>query len=360
MGDVTVDNLRGLAIGAMVWGHLGVAIYHPEGRGEPETALVELPPLWTEVIGGAAPPLFLFVSGMMVHYVAQLGSPLRRQLLRMLGLLAVGAGIDVLFWRIRPFTTVDVLYCIALVLPLTHLFVRLVPHRAKAPLAALVLAITPWLQRVLGYSDYPTEMSLGGHVFQTIKNQTSILHHWLIDGWFPLFPWLGFALLGAFVAERRFGPVSASQIPPSQITLHRPDRLLGGLGAASLTAGLLLGWPDSAARIEARLRVGGAFMPPDAGYLLVSVGLVGLALVTLDALPHLAALRPIELLGNHPLLVYVGHFPLVKIVARLLPQRLTLLPTILVILTALGAMALGLLLWRRLLGLARERWSPTR
>lgn len=347
--DPTVDALRGVAVVTMVWGHLGVAIYHPQGQGQPSTTLDAVPPLWTEVVGGLAPPLFLFVCGMMVQASIDLrGGRLKRQLLRMVVLLAIGAAIDTLFWRIRPFTTVDVLYCIALALPLTHLFAAHVRAPSKWLVSALVLTATPVLQRALGYSDYPIEMSLSGRVFVEVPNQTSILNHWIVDGWFPLFPWLGFSLLGAASEARR----RTRRHPSRQLGI---DRATMGAAALALSGSLFLGWPDASARIEARLFAGGAFMPPDAGYLLASVGAV-LALVTvLDALPPAAALGPVRLLGRHPLFLYVTHFPAVKLATKLLPHRLTLAPTIAVLLVTLAALGGAGTLSRRLLRAARAR-----
>lgn len=341
--DGAVDALRGLAIGAMVWGHLGIAIYDPDGRGQPSTTLEAIPPLWTEVVGGLAPALFLFVCGMMVQRASDhRRGGLKHQLLRMVALLGVGATIDVLFWRIRPFTTVDVLYCIALTLPITHLVATRTPRTVKWLAPGLVFAVTPILQRLLGYSDYPIEMSLSGRTFVEVPNQTSILNHWLVDGWFPLFPWLGFALLGAVVHERR--GAHRDDVPRHPKT----DRGLLGVGMLALGNSLVLGWPDASVRVEARLIAGGAFMPPDAGYLLASIGAALLLLVVLDTLAPSAILAPLRVVGRHPLFIYVVHFPLVKVMAKLLPRRVTLIPAIALILVALGALAVSAILSRRL------------
>ena len=347
--DTTVDALRGLAVGTMVWGHLGIAIYDPDGRGQPSTTLEALPPLWTEVVGGVAPALFLFVCGMMVRRSIDHGrGRLRRQLLRMVVLLALGATIDVLFWRIRPFTTVDVLYCIAVTLPATHLLAVHAPRTPRWLAPGLVLASTPLLQRLLGYSDYPIEMSLGGKVFVEVPNQTSILNHWIVDGWFPLFPWLGFALLGAVAQERRRSRDDESPSP-------RADRGLIGVGALALGASLALGWPDASARVQARLFAGGAFMPPDAGYLLASMGAAFVLLVMLDAVPPSRALGPLRVLGRYPLFLYLAHFPVVKVAAKLLPHRLTLLPSIGVLVVTLATLAAAAASSRRLFRIVRDR-----
>jgi uncharacterized membrane protein len=350
--DATVDALRGLAIAAMVWGHLGVATYSSTGIGATGATLSGQAPLWTETVGGIAPALFLFICGMMVAYLHARGAPLTRQLWRMLALLGVGAAIDVVFWRIRPFTTVDVLYCIAVVLVATHLFISHVPARARAWVATAALVVTPWLQRSLGYSDYPTEMSFDGRVLTLVANQTSILNHWIVDGWFPLFPWLGFALAGATLGSRRAADllVARSTAPRAadRQRSNRDTRTLVGLGVVLVVAAIALGFPHSSERAPLRTQAGGAFMPPDLGYIVACSGAVLLLVAGFDALRLDRAPRWLDIVGRHSLLVYVAHFPLVKITAAALPHRVTLAPAMGLVAINLGLLALGALIWERL------------
>lgn len=326
-----------------MWGHLGIAVYDPAGHGAPGATLQATPPMWAEVVGGIAPVLFLVVCGMMVAYLYRSGeSGLRRQLGRMGALLAIGAGIDVLFWGIRPFTTVDVLYCIALALPLTHLFVAYAPRRARWALVAMVFALTPLLQHWLGYADYPTEYTLSGKLVFSVANQTSVANHWLVNGWFPMFPWLGFALLGALLAERR------------RARGARAEGLLVATGSLCLVAGLLLGWPDAGTRSILRLNAGGAFMPPDLGYMLSSIGLL---LMLMSACDHLGLRRlslPLRLLGRAPLFLYVVHFAVVNLVARLLPSRVALGPAVVALAVTLAGLTLASWLWLTLREVSRR------
>ena len=346
--DLTVDTVRGLAIAAMVWGHLGIAIYHPVGHGRPSPTLTATPPLWTEVFGGIAPVLFVVVAGMMVAHVYRRHSAgLRRQAKRMVILLCIGAAIDVLFWRIRPFTTVDILYCLALALPLSHLFAAHAPPWTRWPLVVGVFALTPLLQRGLGYADYPTEYTLSGHLVMAVDNQTSVLNHWLVDGWFPLFPWVGFAFLGVLLAERRRAK------PRRGMGLDLP---MVAAGLLLLLASLVLGWPDAGARSVARLNAGGAFMPPDVGYVLASVAVVLLLISICDRLPLTRLSQPLRLLGRVPLFLYVVHFPVVHLATRLLPSRLRFELATLAILATLAGLAVMAWLWLQLrlrLGAAR-------
>ena len=333
-----MDAVRGFAILTMLWGHLGIAIYHPVGRGHTGATLSGSPPLWAEVFGGVAPVFFVAVCGMMVAYGHARGrTGLRKQLLRMAALVSLGAFIDVVFWRIRPFTTVDILYSIGVCLPLCFLAMAGLPRWGRLLLALLILGMTPILQDLLGYADYPTELTLAGAPVMRVANQTSVLNHWLIDGWFPLAPWLGVAVLGTVIGERRLD---------SQ-RLLRTDWWLLGLAMVALAVALLLGWPNAAYRSVLRLNAGGAFMPPDYGYLLASLGALILVTACFERLPRRAA-WPLLVLGRTPLFVYLSHFVVVKVLARLLGQRLSFAPAVGVLVVAMTILVVAALVWVRL------------
>ena len=114
--------------------------------------------------------------------------------------------IDVAFEGIRPFTSMDVLYLLGVSLPLGFLALRL-PTSVRWGLIFLIFAATPLLQHGLGYTEYPTEYELRGKEVEesaAAQTHTSIWHHVLIDGWFPLVPWFGFTLLGINLAGVRW------------------------------------------------------------------------------------------------------------------------------------------------------------
>ena len=108
----------------------------------------------------------------------------------------------VLIWKFYPFMSVDVLYLIGVSIPLSHLALRLSTAARWVIIAGIFLG-TPVLQYMLGYADYPTEVSLSRDPSVVIADPTNVVSHWLMDGWFPLFPWLGFALLGVQLAGLR-------------------------------------------------------------------------------------------------------------------------------------------------------------
>ncbi len=335
--DRTVDVLRGVAILMMVAGHLAAAIYLPSTYSN---ELFRSPfPMTVLVVGGFAPALFITISGMMVaHSTWRKGRGLGAFLKRGALVVLAGVVIDVLVWHIRPFTTVDVLYLIGVSLPVAYLFAARVPRALRWITALAFIVLTPLLQSWLGYTDYPTEFTLGGRITKEIANQTNVLNHWLCDGWFPLFPWLGFSILGVALADRRWGAGERARFGVR-------EGLLAGL--VLIAFAVWLGWPDPRTQSFERLHYGGAFMPPDLGYLLSSIGGVLVLFWIVDRKPDLALYRPVEILGAAALFVYVVHSPCIEGIQWALGGRV---PALLVLPILVG-LVLALILGARLLTL---------
>jgi uncharacterized membrane protein len=343
--DRTVDVLRGVAILMMVAGHLAAAIYLPSTYSN---ELFRSPfPLTVLVVGGFAPALFITISGMMVaHSTWRKGRGLGAFLKRGALVLLAGVLIDVLVWHIRPFTTVDVLYLIGVSLPVAYLFATRVPRALRWVAVLAFIVLTPLLQSWLGYTDYPTEYTLDGRIPNEIANQTNILNHWLCDGWFPLFPWLGFSILGVALADRRWGEGGRPRFGAR-------EGLLPGLVLIALAIGL--GWPDPQTQSFERIRYGGAFMPPDLGYLISSVGGVLLLFWLVDRKPDLALYRPVEILGAAALFVYVGHSPAIEAIQWALGGRVPALLVLPILAGLVLALIVGAQLLALVLRLARRR-----
>ena len=316
--DRTIDVLRGLAIAMMVFGHLAIEVLVPPGA------------FYIEALGGSAPTIFLIVSGMMVAYGARYrGYGGSRYLARGALVVAMAVALDTLVWRIMPFTTVDILYLIGLAIPVTWLVTTRLPRALGWFLALTLLLITPFLQDLLGYTEYPTEIPLVGETPDVIRlegvgpvrieHQTSILQHWIVDGWFPIFPWLGFALLGGALAFVRWRSRDGSA-EPTRTPFGWRNALLPA--AVLLTAAFLLGWWDVDYELTLRRRWGGAFMPPRHDYLLGSTGITLLLAWLVDRASAARLWWPFALVGRHALFVYLIHFALVTAAHRVLPDRI--------------------------------------
>lgn len=312
--DDAIDIVRGIAITSMVYGHGATEWIAPPGE--------RLSPM----LGGHAPAMFLVLAGMMVWRGIRLsGYSLGHFVKRAALVMGVGVFIDVAIWRIWPFTSVDVLYLIATALLLTAIATPRIPPRWLALLGVLIIAVAPPLQDAFGYTELPLEYPLsgevrprevqieGGFVF-TIETETSVLQHWFIDGWFPIFPWLGFAFLGSALGAYRW---------PDRDTIRR-----FGLGTALLPAlvllylgGIYFGFASWEYEVSLRLRAGGAFMPPGYDYLLTTSGLLVFLLWLADRRPDARIWAPFRILGRQAILSYVVHWPAIAVSAFLIGHR---------------------------------------
>ncbi len=335
--DGAVDALRGLAVAAMVLGHLASRIVVPDGAK------------YVEVVGGIAAPLFLAVVGMMVARSVRAGRPAAHFLRRGALVLAAGVLLDVFVVGIRPFTSMDVLYLIGVAIPAAWLAASRVPRRVLPALALAIVFAAPLLQDRLGYADYPTEILAGGRVAEAVDvpgaglvpivHRTGVLNHWLVDGWFPLFPWLGFVLFGVGLGAARWSAWDGAR--PRRFGAR--DALLPGL--ALLAAAIASGWLAGDWTPTPRNRYGGAFMPPRADYLAAALGSVLLAGWCADRIAARGPARALAGLGRHALVVYVVHGPLVHLAAHLLRQRVShpvFLGAAAAVLAALGGGVLAL------------------
>lgn len=344
--DGAVDALRGLAVAAMVLGHLASRIVVPDGSK------------YVEVVGGIAAPLFLTIVGMMVARAIRARRPAAYFLRRGALVLAAGVLVDVLVVRIRPFTSMDVLYLIGVGIPAAWLLGTRLPRPAVLPVALAIVFAAPILQDRLGYADYPTEILAGGRLAEAvdvpgvgvvpIAHRTSVPNHWIVDGWFPLFPWLGFVLLGIVLGARRW-----EVAVPRRFGTR--DALVPGL--LLLAAAIASGWLADDWTPSPRNRYGGAFMPPRADYLAAALGAVLLAGWCADRLAVRGPARALAVLGRHALLVYVAHGPLVRVAAHVVGGRVPHAAFLGVGVVLLAALLGGALILER--GLARRRWSPT-
>ncbi len=321
-----IDALRGAAIVSMFAANLAAPCLAPPH------------PLWLRVYGSFAAPAFVLLSGMMTS-LGRRQPALDRLLVRSLLLVGLAAGIDLVCWGITPFETFDVLYLLGLALPLVGLAARL-PLSLHALLGALVLLLTPWLRERLGYGPLlPDHLAYPWPVWRRL----------LVDGWFPVFPWLGVALLGG--ALGRLEPLRASRtrwLLPAGV-------LLALLGAA--------GWLAAPPPLVTRLGYSELFYPPSLQYLALALGAVLLALRGLDALEPKLPLAWLSLLGRSSLLLYVAH---VALIALWLDERFEqqTLPTFLALYAAL-TLTLTALAWaaresRRRLSSRRERAAAAR
>jgi uncharacterized membrane protein len=281
--DETIDVLRGLAIFTMVAANMAAVV------------LVEPHPFALRAYGSFAAPLFIFLSGMMVAHTSRARShPFSYFALRGVLVVLVGALLDVLLYSIYPFIEMDVLYLIGLGLAAAYLLLRC-SRSAGLTISVLILLLTPILHATVGYRRLPTEIEL----FHGLQRQTvlDVVRNWFVDGYFPVFPWLGFSFLGALSHDirRRFRPFS----------LRRHFRGLAVSGGV-LVSGILV-WRAFPGTLFTRWGYSELFYPPTIGYLLTALGVIALLFFIVDGIATKPLLAPLRVLGRTSLFMYILH-----------------------------------------------------
>ncbi|MFO0866632.1 MAG: heparan-alpha-glucosaminide N-acetyltransferase domain-containing protein [Gemmataceae bacterium] len=290
--DVAIDAIRGLAVFTMVAANLAAGI------------LAKPHPHAFRFYGSFAAPTFVVLAGMMVARTASTrGYGFLHFLQRGITILAIAAALEVAIWQVIPFTAVDVLYLLGISLPLAYLTLRL-PRWAGWLLAAGIFLASQPLRHVFGYTDYPTTITLAGDLYVTPQHPTSIGQHWLLDGWFPILPWLGFALFGAQLEFVRSGHGRDSA------TWLRSATWSG----LAMTAAGWIWWrlvPDG---MLTRGDYSEVFYPATLPFLVTAIGIVLILFAVVDRCSDLAIWRPFRLLGEAALAIYLLHFILIRFI----------------------------------------------
>ncbi len=157
-----------------------------------------VPPDWLRLLCSLAAPLFIFLSGYSVHLSkVRLGWA---AYIPAIAVLLAAIFVDVVAWRIVPLLEFDVLYLISVGL-FVNTTLRNSP-RATAAMTVMLLLLAPFTAAQFPFRFEMDELPL----FTSSANISSWLSmnpllRFLLDGWFPLLPWLAFALLGSAFAH---------------------------------------------------------------------------------------------------------------------------------------------------------------
>ena len=181
-----IDQIRGLAIILMIPANLAPYLSEPH-------------PMWFRILGSYSAPTFIMLSAGMVILTSHKHN-LGYYIKRAATILAVGIFLDSLLWKLCPFTSFDVLYTISVSLPIIY-FCRNQKTRVILVFACLVFIGAIILQTFAGYHAEAYEIYWEKFDFPELPR---LLQSWFIDGWFPVFPWVGFSLLGAVLFRAIF------------------------------------------------------------------------------------------------------------------------------------------------------------
>ncbi len=287
----TLDVLRGLAIVTMILSNFA---------GE----MLKAPhPFILTVIGSLAAPLFVMIAGFLVGFsVLNKGYSFGYFLLRGFLTWVVAAIIDMFLWKSYPFISVDVLYLTGLALPFTYLFVRM-KFPIKIVLLLLLFGLAPWLRSTIGYAEKPSFPPIWKEgMFVPFEGEFFVIFkHWVLDGWFPIFSWLGIAFLGAVFAEWRI----------KKEELRKKDfGFIFLFGVFFLGLGMFF-W-NQEFRYPSRGNYTELFYPPTLSYYSAYLGGILLLYILVEIKSDLFIYFPLQLLGVSPLFFYFLHFLIIS------------------------------------------------
>jgi len=219
--------------------------------------------------------------------------PLSYFLKRGIAIICIAACIDMLCWGAVPFVTYDVLYVIGLSLPIGKLFSDLNKYTQILILIAL-FSVAPVLQHVFGYIESPVEPALKefsekGYAGAIVWKQ------FIVDGWFPIFPWLGVSLLGTFIGRIRCA-----------LPIEKANALFGFSGMILMIIGIV-SWVIVNPKLMEREGYSELFYPPTLMYFATFLGGILLLLAVLYNIRGNKLLWFLTVFGKSSLLMYILH-----------------------------------------------------
>ncbi len=121
-------------------------------------------------------------------------------------------------------------------------------------------------------------------------------------GYFPLFPWLGFMILGSAVGSWRW--------QENRIRLFNQPKIVWG-SLLLLVIGALV-WHQYPGPLYTRCDYSELFYPPMLGYMATAMGLIFSLFCLVDWKPELAIYKPLQVFGESALFMYITHSFIIK------------------------------------------------
>jgi len=261
--------------------------------------LVPPAPLWLRAISSIAAPTFILLSGMMVALsVGRKNYDLWYFLSRGIIVVLLAAALQVATWGSLPFIDMDVLYLIGISLPIAYFFLKLEP-RVRWIVIGAIFCLAPVFQVLFGYGTDTLHASATALMNPgPFPGLMEIIHQWLIDGWFPVFPWLGISLLGAQLGTIRWKGGTVGSFATKKIVAIALGLIATGTACMALFPGPLY-TRDGYVEL---------FYPPTIGFLLAVSGVVIGLFVLADMLPPRSRVTdPLRALGECSLAIYLLH-----------------------------------------------------
>jgi len=311
--DISVDILRGVAIfimlGANLVGYITPCEFHP---------------LWFDIYSSFAAPLFILLSGYMVAVNCEKKhTSLSYYVLRGGLLILTAALIDTLFWQLLPFASFDVLYVIGLGMIVVFLLEK-TKLWVKTTFIATVLLITILLQLCWEYAEFPLEIEfMSADADYTDFTFINVMKGLLYDGWFPLFPWITFPVLGSIFAHYR-----------KKLHNSFANRRIAGLGLFLIVTGFVwLFFQYTTLSVEhpfnelvKREPYGEIFYPATFPFIIAAYGVCLLLFSLVDKTRNRIFWNPLIIFGQTSLFNYILHTAIIAYIVYPLfednPQKL--------------------------------------
>ena len=261
----SIDILRGIAILLMIQIHF---VENLSARESSSAWLYDL----SSTLGTLSAPLFTFLLGLSLwiwmerekisdRSKQEFGKVVTR---RGLFLFGFGLAFAVLIWLPNEVFDWDILTLLGASTVILYLFRKMSP-KTLVGLAILVLIVSPPLRSFTGYiSHWPVDEYVYRFMMQ------DVVLGFFLHGYFPLFPWVFFALMGLAVGKYYFGDKASERLRGSGM----PVIGLVLIGLAVLGASLKGYFPGNLKGFFSEI----SFYPASTTYL---IGLLGIILLGL-------------------------------------------------------------------------------
>ncbi|MCE9499490.1 MAG: DUF1624 domain-containing protein [Leptospira sp.] len=287
---IQADILRGAAILSMLGANLA-------GR------ILEQPhSLTLRICGTFAASTFVILSGCLIYLTSERKHySTRHYLIRGLYILVAASIVD-LFTMHVPLIYVDILSLLGMSIPIVYFSLSLKPF-LRFFLVLAIFAITPILQNFFGYSDLPMEIlfTMKGTVRST-GDVSGIISNWIIDGYFPIFPWIGFALLGTILMP----------IMDSYHNFSANRKILYFFLLIFFLEISIFIWINYPGQLLIRSNYSEMFYPPTIGYILTAIAAFLIVYQFLSFRIVTILLQPLQLPGALSLFVYIFHIAFIE------------------------------------------------
>ncbi len=183
----SIDLIRGWAILVMLFANLAPTFFNFSKYS------------YIRLLFSTAAPIFIFLTGHVTEMKLSENKSMKNKIFfRIIQVLFLGVLIDVFIWKIVPFVTFDVLYLISFAQFLILILSFNKSMTLKWIVFFCIIIISLVLQKTYNYRIELPELGLGifFNEFNLIIESLPIKRAFF-DGWFPIFPWIAFSLIGA-------------------------------------------------------------------------------------------------------------------------------------------------------------------